>query len=215
VAFLQSIPRKFQYWDIYFNHAQPLHVDGFVQYTRQNFILPLADRQAQDESRYRENLRRNIRKAREAGSVFTQQVDGDELFALARQSAARFGPVSEADYQSFRRLTTQLQANQQAFTFGILSARQELLASALFLLYRDRLTYILVGNHPNGKTIGASHLLIHEVISCFAGQPLLLDFEGSDVQNVAFFYAGYGAQPELYPAIKLNRLPKMLAWLKD
>lgn len=214
-AFLHTIPRKFQYWDIYFNHAHPLQVDGFKQYTRQNFILPLAGRKAQDESGYRENLRRNIRKSREAGCVMTAQVDWDELFQLARQSAARFGTVSEADYTAFRHLAVQLQQEERAFAFGIQSARNELLASALFLRYRDRLTYILVGNHPNGKTIGASHLLIHEVISSFAGKDLVLDFEGSDVQNVAFFYTGYGAEAEQYPAIKWNRLPKALAWLKD
>lgn len=215
IRFLQAIPRKFQYWDIYFNHAHPLNVNGFAQYTRQNFILPLSSRISQDETGYRENLRRNIRKAREAGCVFNDQVDWDELFFLARQAAERFGVVSEADYQAFRQLANQLQQREQAFAFAISSHRNELLASALFLKYRDRLTYILVGNHPNGKTLGASHLLIHEVISRFAGEHLLLDFEGSDVQNVAFFYSGYGAQAEYYPAIKLNRLPKVLAWLKD
>lgn len=213
--FLQAVPTKFRYWDIYFNHAHPRNVTGFVQYTRQNFILPLVDRKPQDESGYRENLRRNIRKAREAGCVFTDHVNWDELFALARQSAARFGAVSDSDYVSFRQLADRLHQSGQALAYGILSSRNELLASALFLKYRDRLTYILVGNHPNGKTLGASHLLIHEVISRFAGEPLILDFEGSDVQNVAFFYAGYGAEAEYYPAIRLNRLPKVLAWLKD
>ncbi|HRG24810.1 MAG TPA: hypothetical protein PLL23_10470, partial [Chitinophagaceae bacterium] len=69
-------------------------------------------------------------------------------------------------------------------------------------------------NHPNGKTIGASHALIDAFIADYAGQDLLLDFEGSDIRNLAFFYSSFGAIQEIYPALKINRLPFYLKWLK-
>jgi hypothetical protein len=71
-----------------------------------------------------------------------------------------------------------------------------------------------VGNHPNGRTLGASHALIDAFIQDHAQQDMVLDFEGSDIRNLAFFYSSFGAVAELYPAFRLNRLPFWLRWLK-
>ena len=72
----------------------------------------------------------------------------------------------------------------------------------------------MVGNHPDGKVIGASHALIDAFIKDHAGQDLILDFEGSDIPNLAFFYNGFGATEEIYPALKINKLPWYVRWLK-
>jgi hypothetical protein len=71
-----------------------------------------------------------------------------------------------------------------------------------------------VGNHPDGRTAGASHFLIDAFIKDHAGTDMLLDFEGSDIRNLAFFYSSFGAKEENYGAIKLNRLPFYMKWLK-
>lgn len=71
-----------------------------------------------------------------------------------------------------------------------------------------------MGNHPNGKTAGASHFLIDSFIIDHAGQNLLLDFEGSDIHNLAFFYSSFGARLETYPFVKLNHLPFWMQWAK-
>ena len=101
-----------------------------------------------------------------------------------------------------------------ATTYGI-SLNEELLASCVFFFSHKRAYYILVGNHPNGKTIGASHALIDAFIKDHAGEYMSLDFEGSDIRNLAFFYASFGAKQEVYPALKINRLPMYLKWLKN
>jgi hypothetical protein len=102
-----------------------------------------------------------------------------------------------------------------ATTYGIFSAKKELLASAIFFYSHNRAYYILVGNHPNGKTIGASHFLIDTFIKDHAGKKMLLDFEGSDIRNLAFFYSSFGAMEEKFAAIRLNKLPFYLKWLKE
>ncbi|HEY1022037.1 MAG TPA: hypothetical protein VGE06_06975, partial [Flavisolibacter sp.] len=95
------------------------------------------------------------------------------------------------------------------------SAGGDLLASAAFLFSHNRAYYILVGNHPNGRTLGASHALIDAFIRDHAGQNLLLDFEGSDIRNLAFFYSSFGAREERYASIRLNHLPWWLRWVKE
>ena len=39
---------------------------------------------------------------------------------------------------------------------------------------------------------------------------IVLDFEGSNIESIARFYKGFGAQEEIYPGIKLNNLPPIL-----
>ncbi len=39
-----------------------------------------------------------------------------------------------------------------------------------------------------------------------AGSNLFLDFEGSNIPNVARFFAGFGATPEVYQGVSFNRL---------
>jgi hypothetical protein len=36
---------------------------------------------------------------------------------------------------------------------------------------------------------------------------MVLDFEGSNIASLAFFYKNFGAQLEKYPGIKMNKLP--------
>jgi hypothetical protein len=100
-----------------------------------------------------------------------------------------------------------LHEKKQAITYSVFSGRNELLASCVFFFSHDRAYYILVGNHPNGKTLGASHYLIDRFIADYAGTNMILDFEGSDIRSLAFFYQSFGASHELIPAIRINRLP--------
>jgi hypothetical protein len=96
----------------------------------------------------------------------------------------------------------------------VVNKSNQLLASSVFFFDQKKAYYILAGNHPDGKSVGASHALIDAFIKDHAGQNLTLDFEGSDISSLAFFYSGFGAKEELYPALKINRLPFYLRWMK-
>ena len=65
------------------------------------------------------------------------------------------------------------------------------------------------------KHIGASHALIDAFIKDHAGQNLILDFEGSDFRNLAFFYSRFGAKVEIYPAIKINTLAVVCSFIQE
>lgn len=211
--FLKSIPKKFRYWDFMMNHQNVWPLPQFELYQRSNFVLNLHTPYEQLYKAYRENIRRNIKKA--IGYQCTVQKDFgvDEVIALAQQQPAN--TATATDYNRFKNLYHFLHRQKQAITYGVYSATQQLLASCVFFFSHRRAYYILVGNHPNGRTLGASHLLIDAFIKDHAGQPLLLDFEGSDIRNLAFFYSSFGAAEEKFAAIKLNRLPWYVKWLKE
>ncbi len=118
------------------------------------------------------------------------------------------------DHENFKKLFVYLKEKELAKTYGVLSNANQLLSSCVFFFSHNRAYYILVGNHPEGRNVGASHALIDSFIKDHAGKDIILDFEGSDIEGLAQFYSGFGAVEEKYPAIRLNRLPFYLKWLK-
>ena len=179
-----------------------------------NFILPLNETYEVLFSRYRENIQRNVKRAMQLNCTLKKGFPIDEVILIAREQFKLFTTLSENDFARLKKLYTLLHSRQKAVTYGICSKEGQLVSSAAFFISGSRAYYILVGNHPNGKTLGASHALMDAFIKDHAGQNLVLDFEGSDVPNLALFYSGFGAIEEKFAGIKLNRLPKLVKLLK-
>jgi hypothetical protein len=213
-AFLSAIPSKFLYWDFYLNHQNVFPLKDFQLYQRKNYILDLDKTYEEIYKGYRENIRRNIRKAEQLGCTPTKDFNVQKVIDLAVEQMRTFTKESSDNVARFIKLYGYLHSRQQATTYGILNAKKELVASCVFIFSHNRAYYILVGNHPDGRTVGASHSLIDAFIRDHADKKMLLDFEGSDIRNLAFFYSSFGASEENYSAIKLNKLPFYLKWLK-
>ena len=138
-----------------------------------------------------------------------------EEYSIVKNSKKTFKcRETSENMKHFRELFEYLHTRKMCITYGIVSAKNELLASCVFFFSHKRAYYILVGNHPNGRTLGASHALIDAFIGDHAGSGMILDFEGSDIRNLAFFYSSFGAAHEVYPSLKINRLPFYLRWMK-
>lgn len=212
--FLQAIPSSYKYWDFYLNQQNVFELKDFSLYQRCNYILDLNNSYDQIFTKYRDNIKRNIRKAEQLGCTVVKGFEAEQVIELAIEQMKNFTKESAENIDRFRKLYTCLQQQQQAITYGILSAKKELIASCIFIFSHNRAYYILVGNHPNGRTAGASHMLIDAFIKDHAGKKMLLDFEGSDIRNLAFFYSSFGAKEEKYAGIRLNKLPFYLKWLK-
>jgi hypothetical protein len=213
-SFLQAIPAKFLYWDIYLNYRNMADLKNFHLYQRRNYILELDKSYDTLYNGYRENIRRNTRKAEQLGCTPVKDIAIQKVIDLAVEQMRAFTKESSDNVARFIKLYKYLHDRQQAITYGILNAKKELVASCVFIFSHNRAYYILVGNHPDGRTIGASHSLIDAFIKDHADKKMILDFEGSDIRNLAFFYSSFGAIEENYAAIKLNRLPFYLKWLK-
>lgn len=213
--FLKHVPEKFRYWDIYFNYGNFFELPDFRLYQRMNYVLSLDKTYDSIADGYRENIKRNIKKSEQSGNLVQRNIDISLVIALAKEQSRQFASdLSDKDFEHFQNLSKKLFAEKRAATYGVFSAAGELMASCIFFFSHNRAFYILPGNHPNGKTLGASHALIDAFIKDHAGQDILLDFEGSDISSLAFFYSSFGATEEKYSAIKLNRLPVWMKWLK-
>lgn len=212
--FLKAIPPQFKYWDIYFNAGNFFKIADFDLYERMNYVLNLNSSYDNIYTAFRDNIKRNIKKAQQLHLSIHKNIDVKQVIALAKEQLSSFSEIDENDLARFEKLFELLYQKEKAITYGVFTKEGQLIASAVFFFSHNRAYYILAGNHPNGKTLGASHTLINAFIKDHAGKNLLLDFEGSDKSSLAFFYSSFGAVEEKYPGLKLNRLPVYMKWLK-
>ncbi len=212
--FLQSIPLRFRYWDIILNHGNYFKSTNYTPYKRVNYVLQLESGYENITSQYRDNIKRNVRKSQHYQLVTKKNIHIDELLVLAREQTKNFSKLSSGDFDNFRKLYNILLGKEKAVNYGVFMPNGTLLSGAAFFFSHSRAYYILVGNHPDGRTLGSSHALIDAFIRDYAGLNMLLDFEGSDISSLAFYYRCFGAKEEFHPAIRLNRLPALLKWLK-
>ncbi len=213
-AFLKAVPEKFRYWDIYLNHGNYFQLADFNLYQRMNFILSLNSSYENIFAGYRKNIQRNIKKCEQLHCTVKKDILIDDIIALSNEQSKTFSKLGTDEYNRVKKIYTLLHQTKKAITYGIYQ-KDILLASAAFFFSHGRAYYILVGNHPDGKTIGASHALIDAFIKDHAGKNIILDFEGSDISSLAFFYSSFGATEEKYTGIRLNRLPALIKWLKQ
>ncbi|HSN50167.1 MAG TPA: hypothetical protein VLR52_02970, partial [Bacteroidales bacterium] len=92
---------------------------------------------------------------------------------------------------------------------GIRSDEGLLLAGVSILSDRDRSVFHFAASSQEGKNKGAMFLLVDHLIRERAGSSGILDFEGSEDENMARFYKGFGAADTSYPMVRINRL----SWL--
>jgi len=210
-AFLDAIPQKFRLWECPLNFGNLFPLKGYGIYERKNFILHLGSSYKDLQGNYNENTRRNIKKAQQLGCVKNSKVSVDDVIELAGGIER---PGSMRDMDHFKNLYQLLEKKNMAEVYGINASSGELLACCVFLYSHKRAYYILVGNHPNGRISGASHALIDNFICDHALKNLTLDFEGSDIVGLAQFYKSFGGVEENYAAVKKNRLPWYVKWIK-
>lgn len=202
--FIKAIPKKFKLIEINLNPGNTFNNQKGL---RKNYVLPLNTSYEDISGNYNDNVKRNIKKAIAAGCTVKKDIEVEQVAEIAKQQLRTVVDIREEDLVQFRDLYMHLHQQQRAITYGVFNEQDQLLASCVYFFSHNRAYYILVGNHPNGKTLGASHYLIDRFISDHANSNLLLDFEGSDIRSLASFYESFGATAEVYPALHIHRLP--------
>jgi hypothetical protein len=212
--FVQAVPSKFKLIEISLNAGNKFTGQSKRFIPAANYVLSLNKSYDELYRGFRENHQRNIQKSIQSGNVAHKNISIDDVVELNKQQMKKVASVADEDYDHLRKLYEVLCKQGKAVTYGITSNQNKLLSSCAFFFSHNRAYYILVGNHPEGRNTGASHALIDAFVMDHAGQNLFLDFEGSGIESLALFYAGFGSINETYPVVRWNKLPWWLRWLK-
>ncbi len=180
--------------------------------SRKNYILPLGDSYKNIASFFSKNTQRNIAKAAKNNLTVVEGIRLEHYFELKRATLPF--KVSKDHLQILKSVIAFGQYKGIGEIYGVYTAENELCAAVYFCRYNDRVIYFNAASTEEGKKLRAMHFLVNHFIEKNAGKNLTLDFEGSMIPGVARFYAGFGASPETYFQLKINRLPLPFRWLK-
>jgi hypothetical protein len=209
LRFLNTIPSQFQWVEMDLNSMNMLAnpVDGMI--TRTNLLLPLNKPYEELRDAYRDNTRRDVAKAISMGCFCKENVPVHDICMIAMQQMSARNDGQRKGLNDLEKLYSKLYEKKQAVNWGLFDP-----AGHLIVFSHERAYYILAANTPESRQYKSAHCILDHFIRSYAGTSCTLDFEGSDLPNLSFFYRSFGARPEYYPFYRRDRLPAILKWLR-
>ena len=207
-AFLKAIPSKYRFAEIRLNEGNVFSegVQG-IEYHR-NVLLDLNQEYEAIRANYHQNTKRNLAKAESCNLQLVTSVIPYHVVALFRDNrGALLDKWGDAEYGVLTHLAQVAQKRNSAFMLGVSEKGVgQLLCAAIFMKTKDRITFLFSGLTEEGKQRQAMTYLLDQVIQQNAHQSMTFDFEGSDDDNLARFYLGFGGVETKYPSYGFNRL---------
>jgi len=204
-AVMQHVQAFASFGDYQFNYS-----NQFIKETttHHNYILDLSVGYEAITKKYKTDLLQNLKKATATNLVYA--TDSSAAAAIAyyqKHYAHRTAHVGNNDYQNFLQLCLALQKNNQCIVRKATNTNGKILAIALLLKDERRIYNMLNTTTDEGRKTEANHFLMDQIIREFAGNTILFDFEGSDIDGVRNFYEKFGAIDQPYFHWHHNQLP--------
>ena len=204
MAFLQAIPNRYWLVEIRLNEQNDLSKGLKGIEWHRNYLLDLNNSYDLLSSYYHENTKRNLKKSLNNALHLVKGVPVQNVIDLFRANrGASVKHWGDEEYARLVRLTDAAINSSNAFVYGVQKAdNKDIICGALFMKSHHRITFLFSGNNNEGRETQAMTFLIDHVIRENAGQPLVFDFEGSDDEQLARYYHGFGAVEVPYPGIR-------------
>lgn len=206
--FIKAIPGKFRFVDYNFNIHNQLQPGKFKIFPMANYELDLSDDYEKLKSGYSQNTRRNLKKGAENGLLLSKGIKPDEVVKLFRNGSGKeYKHLGDKQYALLLRLVYACISKGMARVWGVYDRHNELCAGVIWVFSHQKAVFLFSGLSDKGRHNSAMPFLVDHFIRENAGSRLTLDFEGSNKEGLARFYAGFGSSRQLYSRLVMNRLP--------
>ncbi len=205
---IDSIPLKYKYQEISLNLYNRLDSSKFIVHNRVTYQLDLVQPYFNLSSSYNENTRRNVSKAIAMGVYVKKGLVVHEFIEFKKQNlivslnGKQLAKLKEIMHQSIEKKIGEV--------YAAYSEQNELCAAAFFIRSNGKVIYLSAASSNLGKNNRAMFALVDRFINDSSESHLILDFEGSSIENIARFYGGFGAIRCTYQQYRINRLPWFL-----
>ncbi len=219
IQFIKSIPGKFLYLDIDFNEfnffPDEFSKEKIVYTKRTNTLLSLQFSYQTLLSNYSAQAKRKIKKAATYNLQFSSSASVKTIVDLyCKHYLAKDKVVAKFDFTNMISFL-QNQLADKTRTYLLSFPNGNVCAFYLLLFDKNYVYWLLGGSTEEGKKMGAFYYLTDKIISEFAGTNRMFRFEGSDIVGINLFNKQFGGQNVFYPRLIINRLPKLVRWLKN
>lgn len=209
--FIKQIPSGFRYWDFHLNYENSFFNHDITFVNRTSFCIDLNQDYVSIYDKFNSDAKKNLAKCAIMGYELVT-TDSPEIAAECFFKAyGQWYPKPEELKSRISKCATIALNLDKGFTRSIYGKDGQLWCSGFFFIAKNRIHYAMAAPTDEGKRYGATHVLIDEVLKEFSNRNITFDFEGSDLQSVAYFYSKFGSRKNHYLEIKNNRLPW---WLK-
>ncbi len=213
--FLNLIPSYYKFAEYNLNVYNQPDKKSFNLIPNRNYLLDLINRYPKTALKYNTNTKRNLKKALKNNLFISKSVKPENLVELFRQGKGKtVTHWKNFHYLRLQHLMYMAIHKGKGIIYGVYTPGNELCASAFFLKGNNRLIFLFSGTNPAGRQMQAMTFLIDNVIRQFSESQYILDFEGSNDDNLARFYHGFGAHEVTYYRYYLNNLPFPLKMFK-
>ncbi len=207
-VFLDTLSKSFSYAELNMNKV--LNLTGLGYHFRKNTTFELDLIQSYDnlKQQFNENTKRNIKKSEKLGIQISENLSHEDFLKFFRENTdEQLDILKEKDYQKISKIINLHKFPH--FVPLIIGAydKDELSATAFFIKSTNKIIYLLGVSNQQGKKAMAMFKIIDYIIKKFANKNIVLDFEGSNIQNIARMYHGFGAKPYSYDTLSINNLP--------
>lgn len=203
-AFISAIPRTYKKISIQLNSNNP--ITGKEITKKVNYILDLDKSYEELFNGYKSVRRRNIRLSIKNKTIVSKTGNYNELINLFKTLKKDEVSTREADYSKLEQLIHFLIENNKVDVLKANGVNGELLGGAFFLRDIKRITYLFSIVSNNGREQNVMSDIIDSVIENSANKKLILDFEGSMIDGIAFFFKSFGAMDEGYCLFQKNKI---------
>jgi hypothetical protein len=217
-SFISLASTHFKFAEITLNHLNTtINSNSFYTTSlRNNYILKLNSAYEKLTEKYALDVKQSLTRLSKFQLQYKQS---DDYIAVIKQYKKlykeRLPSFVNKDYTNFEELC-EFYYNQKKLVVRHVFDKDnlEILSSVLMLKDENRLYNIVSCIFPNGKKFLANYFLYDALINEFSDQNLIIDFEGSDVPGIAYFYEKFTKENEPYPYIKWNNLPAPIKLIK-
>lgn len=215
-AFLYAVNEHFRFAELYLHEKCSVISDSnFPSENRVNHLLPLQKNYESLNAAYSTQLKRNLKKANSTGAVIRSLNDVAAIIRLFRKSeAGRISNYRKADFSVFEKLIGECMTRSMAEITGVFDTDGTLHGGAVFLKSHKRITFIFSGMSRLARENSFLAFLLDDQIKKHSSSEMIFDFEGSMDKGLARFYKSFGSLETGYTFVTLNRLPKVIKWLK-
>lgn len=181
-----------------------------------NFIIDLSNNYDGIKNNYKKTIDYSLAKAAKFNLQYVVEENGTTAFNLYKEyNQHNMKHVQDIDYKKILQLLQSLKNNGQVVVRKAINTSLELLS--ITLLLKDTKRYYNLINYTTelGRKTEANYFLYDNILKEFSNQPMLFDFEGSDLPGVKSFYEKFGAVNQPYFHWHFNHLPTLLKWFKS
>lgn len=173
-----------------------------------NYELCLNSGYTELHQAYSTNTRRNLAKAKKSGLELRTLTQASDFMTLKRLHLKT--QVSDSQLRVLESIVNRAVASNASEILAVYSSEGVFQAAAFFLLDGKRAYYLNAFSSEAGMQSKAMFFLIDAFIQRNASSGITLDFEGSGIESIARFYAGFGAKPTSYYKVRSTNLLALL-----